>query len=398
MSPPKAKDLLFRKVLANEAIEQVLEGPLKRLHHLGVGKPYHFKPRHRPAEQHSGRVAALEKLSRDGLLALNRAEMPTIQQHFRDLGRDPTDIELETLAQTWSEHCSHKNLMKGQIDFLEGKARIGQQSAERKPSSARRKRSSPSPASEPQIEVRQRFRGQCRHRSFRRGIPCLLQGRNAQSSVGHRAIRGCQHGLGRRHPRSDGRGLDAKPICNTDVFCFRPPDTPPVSLPPGVLHPLKVMKGVVAGVRDYGNRMGIPTVNGAVCFDERYLANPLVYCGTVGLIPVHHCTKAAKSGDLDQQVAAGRSRTAGATASTAPRFRLQDRADGPLGAGQQRRRRADRATPSPRSKLLGRLAASFSATPGCITPSPTAGPAASVPPSARWARNWARSCISNALR
>ena len=55
-----------------------------------------------------------------------------------------------------------------------------------------------------------------------------------------------------------GTGLGAKPICNTDVFCFAPPDTPPEALPPGVLHPLKVMKGVVAGVRDYGNRMGIP--------------------------------------------------------------------------------------------------------------------------------------------
>ncbi len=58
------------------------------------------------------------------------------------------------------------------------------------------------------------------------------------------------------------------------------------------------MKGVVAGVRDYGNRMGIPTVNGAVCFDERYLANPLVYCGTVGLIPIDRCHKAARDGDL----------------------------------------------------------------------------------------------------
>src|SRR5439155_22640815 len=76
-----------------------------------------------------------------------------------------------------------------------------------------------------------------------------------------------------------------KPICNSDVFCFAPPDTPAETLPSGVLHPRKVMRGVVTGVRDYGNRMGIPTVNGAVLFDDRYLANPLVFCGTVGLIP-----------------------------------------------------------------------------------------------------------------
>ena len=66
-----------------------------------------------------------------------------------------------------------------------------------------------------------------------------------------------------------GTGLGAKPICNTDVFCFASPDTDPTSLPPGVLHPRRVMKGVVSGVRDYGNRMGIPTVNGAIYFDTK---------------------------------------------------------------------------------------------------------------------------------
>jgi phosphoribosylformylglycinamidine synthase len=95
-----------------------------------------------------------------------------------------------------------------------------------------------------------------------------------------------------------GTGMGAKPICNTDVFCFAPPDTPAETLPQGVLHPRKVMKGVVAGVRDYGNRMGIPTVNGAVCFDPRYLGNPLVYCGTVGILPAEMSFKAARPGDL----------------------------------------------------------------------------------------------------
>ena len=83
-----------------------------------------------------------------------------------------------------------------------------------------------------------------------------------------------------------GTGMGAKPICNTDIFCFAPPDTSNASLPPGVLNPKQVMHGVVGGVRDYGNRMGIPTVSGAIYFDPRYLGNPLVYCGNVGLIPV----------------------------------------------------------------------------------------------------------------
>jgi phosphoribosylformylglycinamidine synthase len=88
-----------------------------------------------------------------------------------------------------------------------------------------------------------------------------------------------------------GTGLGAKPIANTDVFCFGPPDMPLADVPKGVLHPRRVMRGVVSGVRDYGNRMGIPTVNGAVYFDEKYLGNPLVFCGTVGLLPKDKCRK-----------------------------------------------------------------------------------------------------------
>ncbi|MBI4335083.1 MAG: phosphoribosylformylglycinamidine synthase subunit PurL, partial [Candidatus Omnitrophica bacterium] len=99
-----------------------------------------------------------------------------------------------------------------------------------------------------------------------------------------------------RDPLGTGRG--AKPILNTDVFCFGPPDYPHEKLPKGVLHPKRVMKGVVAGVRDYGNRMGIPTANGAVLFDECYIGNPLVFCGNAGLIPRDMSTKRVDPGDL----------------------------------------------------------------------------------------------------
>ena len=116
-----------------------------------------------------------------------------------------------------------------------------------------------------------------------------------------------------------GTGLGAKPVCNTDVFCFAPPDTPAADVPPGALHPKRVMKGVVAGVRDYGNRMGIPTVNGAVFFDPRYLGNPLVYCGNVGLLPVDKVEKDAKAGDHIVAVGGrtGRDGIHGATFSSA---------------------------------------------------------------------------------
>ena len=116
-----------------------------------------------------------------------------------------------------------------------------------------------------------------------------------------------------------GTGMGAKPICNTDVFCFAPPDTPAESLPPGVLHPRRVIKGVVAGVRDYGNRMGIPTVNGAIYFDPRYLGNPLVYCGNIGLIPRDMSFKHPQPDDLIVAVGGrtGRDGIHGATFSSA---------------------------------------------------------------------------------
>ena len=95
-----------------------------------------------------------------------------------------------------------------------------------------------------------------------------------------------------------GCGLGAKPIANTDVFCFAMPDLPLEKIPRGILHPRRVAKGVVSGVRDYGNRMGIPTVNGALYFDPRYLGNPLVYCGCLGLIPKNRIAKESKPGDI----------------------------------------------------------------------------------------------------
>jgi phosphoribosylformylglycinamidine synthase len=305
----EARDILFRKVLANEAIEQVVAGPLA-LAHLTIGEPYCFQLVTVPLRELGDE--ALMKLSREGQLSLNLAEMQAIRDHFRGLGRDPTDVELETLAQTWSEHCSHKTL-KGPIDFVTAPspatALAGAAAAGLGPAAPRRINNL---LKETIFAATQEIR-----RRLGAGDWCVsvfednagvvrfdedyhvcfkVETHNHPSAI--EPYGGANTGLGGVIRDPLGTGLGAKPICNTDVFCFAPVDTPPESLPPGVLHPLKVMKGVVAGVRDYGNRMGIPTVNGAVCFDERYLGNPLVYCGTVGLIPVDLPQKSAQAGDL----------------------------------------------------------------------------------------------------
>jgi phosphoribosylformylglycinamidine synthase len=290
------REILFRKVLANEAIERAVEGPLS-LDHLALGSPYTF--RLVTVALRDLDDAGLERLSREGQLSLSRAEMRTIQQHFRGLGRDPTDAELETLAQTWSEHCSHKTL-KGRIDF-DGRhyENLLKQTIFAATQEIRR-RLGPDDWC---VSVFEDNAGVVRF-DERYNVCFKVETHNHPSAI--EPYGGANTGLGGVIRDPLGTGLGAKPICNTDVFCFAPPDSAaqaedgrhaPRDLPPGVLHPRKILTGVVAGVRDYGNRMGIPTVNGAVCFDERYLANPLVYCGTVGLIPVDRCRKAPQAGD-----------------------------------------------------------------------------------------------------
>lgn len=81
-----------------------------------------------------------------------------------------------------------------------------------------------------------------------------------------------------------GTGMGAELVCNTDVFCFASPFHTG-ELPPRLLHPRRVMEGVRKGVEDGGNKSGVPTVNGSIVYDERFLGKPLVYCGTVGLLP-----------------------------------------------------------------------------------------------------------------
>ncbi len=298
----QARQVLFRRVLANDAIEQVVIGPL-HLEHLSLGTTYRFQRISVPLRHLD--EAGLESLSRQGQLALNLAEMKAIQQHFRDLGRDPTDVELETLAQTWSEHCSHKTL-KGEIDFLDSPLASGGEGSGVRgrritnllketifgATQEIRKRLG---ASDWCVSVFEDNAGVVRF-DDQYNVCFKVETHNHPSAI--EPYGGANTGIGGVIRDPLGTGLGAKPICNTDVFCFAPPDTPVEAVPPGVLHPLKVMKGVVAGVRDYGNRMGIPTVNGAVCFDPRYLANPLVYCGTVGLIPVDRCVKRVEPGDL----------------------------------------------------------------------------------------------------
>jgi phosphoribosylformylglycinamidine synthase len=231
----------------------------------------------------------LRRISREGGLFLNLREMRTIQDHFRAQGRDPTDCELETLAQTWSEHCVHKTL-KGLIRFSQPGRPDETIDNLLATTIARATRELARPWC---VSV---FVDNSGVIEFE-GDQCVcfkVETHNHPSAL--EPYGGAATGIGGVIRDPLGTGLGAKPILNTDIFCFAPPDYPADRLPPSVLHPRRIMRGVVAGVRDYGNRMGIPTANGALYFDERYLGNPLVYCGNLGLIPRDKCFKHQKAG------------------------------------------------------------------------------------------------------
>lgn len=283
------RDIWYRKVLANDAVEQVIEGR-PQLKHLVLGSQYEFRLVVIPIRTLED--PALEQVSKSGQLAISLAEMQAIRRHYRELGRDPTDIELETIAQTWSEHCSHKTL-KSRVECDDGT--VYQNLLKDTIFAATQQVRRELGAADWCVSVFSDNAGIVKF-DDRHHVCFKVETHNRPSAI--EPYGGANTGLGGVIRDVLGCGLGAKPVANTDVFCFAPPSTPNSDLPPGVLHPIKVMRGVVAGVRDYGNRTGIPTVNGAVVFHERYLANPLVFCGTIGLIPTDKVSKQPHAGDF----------------------------------------------------------------------------------------------------
>ncbi|MGL5094567.1 MAG: AIR synthase related protein, partial [Planctomycetia bacterium] len=250
-------DLIARKTLANEAVDQIVFGSVSP-DHLRAGSTYHFTKITVPMIGMDD--AALEKLSKEGQLYLNIVEMRSVRDHFTRLGRNPTDVELETIAQTWSEHCSHKTL-RGPYEYNGESSRNGLLKDTIMKATRDLKK-------DWCVSV---FRDNSGVVKFddEWNVCFKVETHNHPSAI--EPYGGANTGLGGCIRDPLGTGLGAKPICNTDVFCVAPPDVLHEDLPAGVLHPARVLRGVVAGVRDYGNRMGIPTVNGAVVFDRRYL-------------------------------------------------------------------------------------------------------------------------------
>jgi len=295
---------IAQRVLANPIVSSVHMEPYSP-DELPKGHDHGFDLTHVPIRELSDN--GLDTLSRDGHLFLDLHEMQAIRHEYQTLGREPTDIELETLAQTWSEHCVHKTL-KATIHYT-GPSIDGIDWASRPHHEVHEDGS---------VTIHNLLKATVAAATFElieegldwtqsvfvdnagivkfdddHSVCIKVETHNHPSAL--EPYGGAATGIGGCIRDIMGTGLAAKPIASTDVFCVATPDIE--DIPDGCLHPKRVLSEIVGGVRDYGNRMGIPTVNGAVSFDDRYIGNPLVYVGCIGIMPSHLISGDAQQDD-----------------------------------------------------------------------------------------------------
>ena len=250
----------------------------------------------------------LTALSRTRLLALSLAEMKAVQRFFMDeqtlcarrargLSAAATDVELEMIAQTWSEHCKHK--------IFNATIRYSEEGREETIHSLFR---TCIRATTESIAKRRRFLRSVFHDNSgviafdRRTLVCFkVETHNSPSALD--PYGGAITGIVGVNRDIMGTGVGARPLFNTNVLCFGFPDTPAAEVPAGLLHPRRVLDGVHRGIVDGGNQSGIPTAAGAFLFDESFLGKPLVFCGTGGVLPARvrgsdSCAKRVRPGDL----------------------------------------------------------------------------------------------------
>ena len=262
----EACDALVRAVLANPIIERWVAGAPAEL----AAPPVDGEA---PIERVALRgldPAQLAALDRERGLALDADQLAAIAAHFTAAGRDPTDAELETIAQTWSEHCAHTTFRAS----LTVEDTDGTSTAE--PSLLDQLRDATEQLGAPW--VCNAFAGNAGVVSFDGATTYALKAETHNHPSAVEPFGGANTGVG--GVIRDILGAGHRPVAVTDVLCFGPPAL--ADAPAGVLHPARIAEGVIAGVADYGNKIGLPTVAGAVLFDPGYTANPLVYAGCIG--------------------------------------------------------------------------------------------------------------------
>ncbi|MDD5317550.1 MAG: phosphoribosylformylglycinamidine synthase subunit PurL [Candidatus ainarchaeum sp.] len=274
------------------------------------------------------RNKTLLKISSERLLALDLREMKAIQKHFRDpvvregraklgLPANPTDVEIECLAQTWSEHCKHK-IFNAAIRYDDGSGKARRINSLFR-SCIRKSTERTAKKVDWLVSVFVDNAGVFRFNDSW-NLAMKVETHNAPSALD--PYGGALTGIVGVNRDVMGTGRGARLVANTDVFCFADPAWKK-EVPPRLHHPKRVFEGVRRGVEHGGNKLGIPTVNGSIVFDDRYLGRPLVYCGTVGIMPSAVCgadssEKTVKPGDLAVMVGGrvGRDGIHGATFSS----------------------------------------------------------------------------------
>ena len=228
-------------------------------------------------------VIAIRGLDDDGLATLNEdralyldiEELRAIRDQYERLGRDITDVEIEVLAQTWSEHCSHKTF-RASIEIDPG----GPNERTVEPLLAQLRRCTEDLDAP---FVRSAFVGNAGVIEFAEGTTIALKAETHNHPSAVEPFGGANTGVG--GVIRDVLGIAHRPIAVTDVLCFGPADLPLDDLPAGALHPRRIRDGVIDGVADYGNKIGLPTVAGAILYDPAYTTNPLVFAGCIGSAP-----------------------------------------------------------------------------------------------------------------
>ncbi|MBW2039223.1 MAG: phosphoribosylformylglycinamidine synthase subunit PurL [Deltaproteobacteria bacterium] len=250
-------------------------------------------------------------LSKERLLALSLEEMNAIQRYFRrketkkrrreiGIGEQITDVELEAIAQTWSEHCKHK-IFQARIKYIDedGKEELIEGLFDTYIRGATEAIRRSLGEEDWCLSV---FIDNAGVVAFNEGWSLVFKVETHNTPSALDPYGGALTGIVGVNRDPFGTGKGAKLIFNVDTFCFAPPDWSQ-PLPPRVLHPKRIFEGVREGVEHGGNKSGIPTVNGSIVFDKRYLGKPLVYCGTCGIMPRYiqgepSQSKRADPGDL----------------------------------------------------------------------------------------------------
>ncbi|MFA6520290.1 MAG: AIR synthase-related protein [Candidatus Paceibacterota bacterium] len=231
--------------------------------------------------ENTGKLGILDRNgSRRGPLALDLPSMQVIKEHFLGLKRNPIDIELEALAQTWSEHCKHTIFANPIDDIKDGLYKTYIKGA----TNLIRKQKGKKDFC---VSV---FSDNSGGIIFDNDylITHKVETHNSPSALD--PFGGAITGIVGVNRDTIGFGMGAKPVANVYGFCFGNPEDKrkfyrDKSLTQLMLPPKRIMDGVVKGINSGGNCSGIPTLNGFLKFDDRYRGKPLVFAGTIGLIP-----------------------------------------------------------------------------------------------------------------